>query len=230
MADPAKTNSASGSSALATVTATFGFTATAGRLLVVAVSADDYKTGDPSGYTLSTGAAQQAYLGHYVWWRIAAGGETSVQYSLGGAAPSAWVVAEYSNIEASGSLDVSGGQISTVSNNVYTTPAVTPSTGARFAIASMAAMTATASTFTGMDTWLNSYVEDAESINNTGASREIVGLASLVLTGNGSSTTSGGATVPGISADCLSGIVLVFKAAAGGGSPNNQRGTTLGAG
>lgn len=225
MADPSLTNSATGTSAVATTTATFGFTATANRLLVLIVGSDDYKTGNPSGYTLSTGCSQQTYLGHYVWWKIAAGSETSVQYTIGSASPSAWIVLEFDNIETSSSLDVSNGQNTTGGASNYTTPAVTPSTGRRFAIASMGASNTT--NWTGIATWLNSYTEVAESFNNSGGTKDIVAAATLALDGDGATTTSSGATYsPSLQAK--TGIILVFKVAAAGGG--TTRGMPFGPG
>jgi hypothetical protein len=184
--------------------------------LVLVVVSDDYKTGDPSGYTLSTGASQQVYLGHYVWWKIAAGGETSVQYTIGSASTSAWLVLEFDNIETSSSLDVSNGQSVISAGATYTTPAVTPSTGRRFAIASIGG--SLNADFSGVDTWLNSYTEQAESFHSGSGTRDVVGVATLALDGNGSSTTSSGATYSGgVTAQSRTGILLVFKVATGGG-------------
>lgn len=229
MADPTRTNVATGNSAVATTTATFGFTATANRLLVVAVASDDYKTGDPSGYTLSTGCAQQTYLGHYIWWKIAAGGETSVQYTIATASKSAWAVLEFDSIATTSSLDVSNGQFTTVAASSYTTPAVTPTSGRRFAIASIGGSIGGLD-YTGMDTWINSYTEQAESFHSGAGARNIVGVATLALDGNGSSTTSSGATTTGISSDAMTGIIAVFKVASAGSSNAHARFSLLGVG
>jgi hypothetical protein len=218
MADPSLTNSATGNSATATTVATFGFTATAGRLIVVCVGSDDYKTGDPSGYTLSTGCSQQTFLGHYVWWKIAAGGETSVSYTIGSASKSAWLVAEFDNIDAT-PYDTSNGQFATSSVNSYSTPTVTPSTGRRLSLASIGGSSGTAD-FTAMTGWTNSYTNIASSFHSGSATRDIVSLAYLVLTGDGSTGTSSAATY-NIFADSETGIIAVFKSATGGGGGNN---------
>lgn len=222
MADPSLTHSATGTSAVATTTATFGFTATANRLLVFGVGSDDYKTGNPTGYTLSTGCAQEVYLGHYVWWKIASGSETSVQYTIGSASKSAWFVLEFDNIDTSSSLDTSSGQSTTTSGGSYTTPSVTPSTGRRFAIASIGG--SNASDLTGMSSWINSYTEVAD-IGHTGSgTRDLIGAATLALDGNGSSTTQGGADFDGINdPQSRTGIILVFKVATGGGGGSIKR-------
>src|SRR5690349_25131044 len=87
---PAFVTSVTGTGTTSNPTANFGRTASAGELIVLVVSADDYNTTPPTGYTESTGCGQEGFLGHYLWWKIAAGGETSVQYTIGSAVPSAW--------------------------------------------------------------------------------------------------------------------------------------------
>jgi len=218
MPDPTRTNVATGTGSLATTTASFGFTATANRLLVLVIGADDYKTGNPSGWTLSPGCSQEVYLGHYVFWKIASGGETSVQYTIGSASKSAWLVCEFDNIDTSSPLDVSNGQNRIASASSYTTPSVTPSTGRRFALASMG-FSRGSFDFTGVGTWLNSFTEQAESYVNGGGTRDAIGLASLALDGNGSTSVSSGATctATGGNADSQTGIILVFRVATGGG-------------
>jgi hypothetical protein len=220
VADPSLTHSATGTSALATTTASFGFTATAGRLLCLIVGSDDYKTGDPTGYTLPTGGAQQTYLGHYFWYKIATGAETSVQYTIGSASKSAWIVLEFDNIDT---IDVSNGQFTQSSDNEYVTPAVTPTTGRRFAIGSIGG--SLDSDFAGMDAWLNGYTERGESSHSGSGTRDIVGAATLALDGNGSSTTSTGADYSGgRNPQSRTGIIVVFKVTAeAGGHPAVKR-------
>lgn len=121
---------------LSTVTATLDSAATVGNLLVLIVGADDYRSGVPTGYTESAGAAQETFLGHYLWWKVAAGGETSAAYTIGSAAPSAWLFAEFPGIAAS-PYDVSGGQLAQSSGTSYTTATITPSAGSRMLIASI---------------------------------------------------------------------------------------------
>lgn len=208
MADPSLTNSATGTSALATTTASFGFTATSGRLLCLIVGADDYKTGDPTGYTLPTGGSQQTNLGHYFWYKIAAGGETSVAYTIGSASKSAWIVLEFDSIDT---IDVSNGNLDASGNSSWSTPAVTPTTGRRFAIASIGG--AEPADFSGLASWTNSYTERADIAHSGSGTRDIVGAATLALDGNGSSTTSSGATYTSVTADASTGIIVVFKVA-----------------
>lgn len=212
--DPTVTNSANGTNNTATTNASFGFTATAGRLLVVTVGSDDYKTGDPSGYTLSTGMSQQTFLGSYVWWKIAAGGETSVSYTIGSASPSAWTVTEFDNVDAT-PYDISNGQLVASGATTYTTPSITPSTGRRLILAVIGG-SRNPPAITDLNTWLNGYTEVNQSFNNSGATGDITGIAMLVMDGNGSTTTSSGATYS-TTPDARTAHIISFNVASGGG-------------
>jgi hypothetical protein len=220
MADPTLTNSASGTSTSASVTATFGFTATANRLLVAAIAADDYLSGGtPSGYT--AGGNYEGFHGHYVWWKIASGSETSIAYTIGSGVGSAWTVMEFGSVETTSSLDTSnsaGDNTGSSSSGAYSSASVTPSTGRRTIIASLAGSSNGTSTFTGIGTWTSSFVEAKESYHNTGSTYDLVGNAFLSVDGNGSTgfTTSAVFTTsvdPGGNLNSHSSVVLVFKVA-----------------
>lgn len=227
MADPTLTNSATGTSAVATTTATFGFTATANRLLVLVIAADDYKSGNPTGYTAPANTAvggtgnvggTSAFLGHYLWYKVAAGGETSVQYTIGSASPSCWAVLEFDNIDSASPYDNNPtATYQQASNASYTSPAATPSTGRRFVVATIAGSDGNR-TLTGVGSWTNSYVEQADTRTVLGAgTQDEFGVATLAMDGDGSTTTSTTATYePGASQSSAS-IVVVFNVATGGG-------------
>lgn len=212
MADPVVSQLAAGSSATATTTVNFTAQA-AGTLLVLTVSADDYKTGDPSGWTLSTGMSQQGYQGHYLWWRKATGSETSVAYTIGSASGSAYALIALTNIAGTSQLDVSNGSYVNGSLAGYTTPSVTTTSGRRVAVASIGISDAGRDS-TGVGSWTNSFTERADA-RNTPASgiQNGVGVATLVFDGGGAVST--GATVEG--GDGLitagSGLIAVFKVA-----------------
>jgi hypothetical protein len=70
----------------------FGFTATAGSVLMVAINADATAT-LPSGWTLGLTYTNEAVS--YVWHRTAVGGETSVSWTQNGARPVAAMVWEF---------------------------------------------------------------------------------------------------------------------------------------
>ena len=87
---PTVVQTKTGNSTLATTAATWNTSATAGNLLIILVASDDYNATPPTGFTESTGCGQESFLGHYLWWKVAAGGETSVNYTIGSAVISAW--------------------------------------------------------------------------------------------------------------------------------------------
>jgi len=209
MPDPTLTNSGTGAASTASVTATFGFTATAGRLLIMSVTADDYDTGPPTGWTQPAGCAQEINLGHYLWYKIAAGGETSAAYSLAGAAWSAWAVCEFDNISGF-DTGVSAGQSTNVTDSSYSTPTVTPSSGRRFAVAAIAGNTNGAN-YTDIGSWTNSYVERADAGFNGTTIFGRVAIATLALDGTGSATTSTTATYSGGVTPWRSGLIAVFN-------------------
>lgn len=216
-ADPTLTNSAEGTASTASVNASFGFTATAGRLLVLTVGSDDYNSGNPSGYTASTGFEQETNLGSYVWWKVAAGGETSVTYTLAGAAGSAWTVTEYDNVTAT-PYDTSAGQFAGTAGTSYTTPTITPSTGRRLLLAIIGGSHSTVD-FTSIDTWTNSFTETSDSWQSTGGARTATGIAMRVVDGDGSTTFSSGAsyTVGGFNTQTRTAHIFSFVVDEGGG-------------
>lgn len=204
---------------LATVTVSHSST-TANNLLLLVVGADDYRTtagsGRPesTGYALVTGGAQETFLGHYVWYKVAAGGETSVQYTIGSASPSCWEFYEVSGLTST-PFDISNGQLAGSAGNTYTTPAITPTTGDRWLFASMGGSLNSA--LTGMGTWLNSFVELNDTFTTLGSgTRDVIGAAALSVTANGSTAYSSGATYDATSPQSRTGIIAAFKVAGGG--------------
>lgn len=211
MADPTVSLVTSGTSATASTQISFTSVA-AGTLLVLTVAADDYKTGDPSGWTLSTGCAQQGYAGHYLWWKIASGSETSVTYVIGSATVSTYHLLSATNIEGTGSLDISNGQSQQLPDvTAYATPSVTTSSGRRLAVASLCAMNA--SQTSTMASWTNSYTERGDTCTTSG-SFDNLGSATLVLDGGGSTSTQSTVSYGSL---WQGGIIAVFKVAAESG-------------
>lgn len=206
-----QSNSGAQNSGLATVTATWASPATAGNLLVLIVGSDDYAASPPSGWTQSTGCKQETFLGHYVWWKVAAGGETSVNYTIGSAATSAWITAEYLGVHSS-PYDTSNGQLAASSANTYTTAAVTPGSGDRLLIASMGGSLGAAG-LTTTSAWLNSFtaVRDSATVLGSGT-RDLVGYAERIVTADGATGYSSGCTY-NISAESRTGILIAMKAA-----------------
>jgi len=198
-----QSKSAAQNTGLATVTASWDTPATAGNLLVMIVGADDYAASPPSGWTESTGCKQQ----------VAAGGETSRTYTIGSASPSCWITAEISGLTAS-PYDISNGQLVLSDGTTYTTPAITPTAGERYLIASIGAADGGHSLTLG--TWLNSFTE-RQDIGTTlgGGTRDVVGYADFAVTANGSTAYSSGATYSA-TAQARTGIIIAFKVATGG--------------
>jgi hypothetical protein len=181
--------------ASSTQTAVLTSSATAGNQILLAIGADDYASTPPSGFTQHTGCAQQTFLGHYLWRKTATGGEKTVSYTLGAAAPSCWIVAEVSGIDSASPYDTSTGLFEQVSGNSYSTPSLTPTAGTRLLVATIGGSLSSAFT-TGMGSWTNGFTEQGDvwtTISGTGT-RDNIGLAILEVAANGSTGYTAGAT------------------------------------
>lgn len=219
MADPVVSTLVSGSSSTATTTASFT-AQTAGTLLLLQVQSDDYRTTSGAGRPESTGwtlaTSGQDFLGHYLWYKIASGSETSVQYTIGSGSASSYQVLAATNIDptplgATSSLHTHGGA------NTGTT-AITPASGSRWlVIASFGGMHSSASSLGPAAAVSNSYTIRS-SVTGSGSPTEVGTVAYLVLDGGtatSSATVSPGWTVN--SPSCSYGLLAAFKVAAGGG-------------
>ena len=136
-----------GTSTSATVTASFATAPADGNVVVLCFASDDYNGTPNAGWTQSTGMEQQVDHGGYIWWKAASGGSNSFQYTIGSATNSSWILVELSGVDTS-AIDVSNGQSTATGGSTYTTPSVTPSTGARLALAAFGA-SHTSSNFSG---------------------------------------------------------------------------------
>lgn len=216
-----QSKSAAQNTGLATVAATWNTPATAGNVLIVIVGADDYISAGnrPSGFTFSTGMGQEGFLGHYLFWKVAAGGETSVNYTIGSASPSCWITAEISGLTAS-PYDVSNGNLNSSAATTATTPTITPSTGDRYVIASVGG-TYSAGAFTGVDTWTNSFAEQQDIFTTLGSgTRDLCSYADRSVTGDGVTGFSTGATFSGsVTPQNQTTLIIAFKVATGGTPP-----------
>jgi len=211
-----QSKSAAQNTGLATVSALWDTPAVAGNLLIMSVGSDDYAASPPSLWNQSTGCKQETFLGHYFWWKVAAGGETSRSYTIGSGSPSCWATAEYSGLELS-PYDISNGTLLGSSGLTMTTPSITPSAGERLVISSIGGTLSTGSLT--LATWLNSFAERQDIGTTLGSgTRDVVGLADLAATYNGSTGVSSGATYSG-TAQSRTGIIISFKVATGGGGP-----------
>lgn len=212
-----QSKSAAQNTGLATVTATWTSAASAGNTLLVIAAADDYRTagGTPSGFTQSTGCGQETFLGHYLWWKVAAGGETSTTYTIGSASPSCWITMEISGLTGS-PYDISNGQFTQTSATNYTTPAITPTSGDRFLVGSIGG-SLNANFSAGQGSWLNSFTEvpNGDIVTTLGSgTRDSAAASSFAVTANGSTAYSTGSTWDGGSTpQSRTGIIVAFKVA-----------------
>jgi len=213
----------SGSSATATTTASFAAQAS-GTWLVLVVSSDDYRLTSGANRPESTGwtlqVSGQDFLGFYVWTKVSTGAETSVSYTIGSAAPSAYVVGAVTG--ATGTFDVAPTAAATHTHgggSASPANAPVPTAGNRLALACFGAMHS--STGITSSSYSNSYAQVAFQAGPATGSQEAVGVASLALSpANGSSSTTSTVTWSG-SQLCSFGSVLVFAESGGGGIPGS---------
>jgi hypothetical protein len=194
VADPTKVQSAAGTSALASTSATFS-AATAGNLLVLATGADDYRTGSPSGWT-QIAAEQQTFHGLNFWYKFAAGGETSVTYVIGSAARSVWAMAEFDNVASFGSGQGTFVQASAASQ---ATPTHTPSAGRKLILAVVGFSTSSASPAMSGYAWASITLTSAQiSLGPASNPQEYIGIGWTVADYTGSNTVASTASIAGI--------------------------------
>lgn len=223
MADPTITSLAAGQGATGSATTTVSFTGQAvGTLLVLSYAGDDYHTTSGTGRPESTGwtnATSQRGAGQEhgsaIWYKIADGSETSVQYTIGSASRSCYKLIAADNITPVSPLDIANSQHVNSSSSSYTTPSVTTTAGRRLAVGVMGANNA-ANLFTDANTWLNSYVDQGHG-TSTSTPGLITAHGTLIFDGGGSTST--GASYMGAAGVARSGHIAVFKVATGGGAP-----------
>lgn len=191
MADPVVSLLTSGTSTSATTTV--NFTAqSAGTLLILGYSGDDYASTSGSGRPESTGWTKIADLhhnaGHAVWYKISAGSETSVQYTIGSAVGSAHALLTATNIDGTTPLDTSNSQSSFLSAASYGSSSITPASGRKLVVASLSYCRPSGAIITASG-WTNSYTEIADQGVSNGAT-DSIGFAYLVLDGGTSTSTT----------------------------------------
>jgi len=178
-------NNNSGVSSSTTVDATLGGTATAGNLIIIAIDAADQTGGTPTGYTLSDQCALGGYAAHYLYWKIATGGETGVQYTINSATNSAWVMIEIDGLTSSPYDDsLSQGQEGEVAS--YATPDITPTSGERYLVAAIGGNGYIEQDITG---WSDSFSQ-IDIAANTDGDYNMIAVAGLQVTANGATSYS----------------------------------------
>jgi hypothetical protein len=201
--------SAKGVSATAITTPAFGSATTAGNLIVLAFASDDYNGTPDTGWTQSAEMEQQTFHGGYIWWRISTGETTLQTYTIGSATQSAWVAAEFSGNDAA-PYDTSQGQFVATSGASYTTDIIVPSVGQRLLVAAICGSLPANQTGV-LGTWLNSFTSIDSQGTIAGATDDIVGLAYRIVTGDGSTSFSTGASYTVGVQDSRSGLIISFK-------------------
>ena len=221
MADPVVTTLATGSSATATTTVSFTAQA-AGTLLELKVGSDDYRTTSGSNRPESTGWALatsgQDFLGAYVWYKLASGSETSVQYTIGSAAASQYELNAMTNIDQTSPLGAVSSLHTHGGANTGTT-AITPGAGSRWIVSVfLAGMHSGASSLGPAAALSNSYTIQS-TVTGTGSPTEVGMSGYLVL--DGGTATSTATVSPGWTLNapqCSFGLLVAYKVAAAGGT------------
>lgn len=218
MADPTPVEIAGNTST--TATTTVNFTAqTAGRVLILTVAADNYRTASGSGRPESTGwtplHGQEGNLGHYTWYKISAGSETSVQYTLTGAARSAYSLASLDEMDASplGATNTSATGVTSNQPTPSAVAAVTPTAGSRWCV--VACVGTTGANTSGPYTWAGGYTKLSERYHTAGY-RPGTTIATRTLDGGSSVTGTVAFTATGV--EQVYSSVAAWKVAAAGGS------------
>lgn len=216
MADPTPTELTGGLGTLATTTVNFTAQA-AGVALILTVAADNYRTTSGSGRPESTGwtylNGQEGNLGHYVWYKISTGSENSVQFTLTGAAKSAYSLAALDEMDASplgATNTATSGTPSTLTAQPQSVAAVTPTAGSRWCV--VACVGTTGNVNGGPYTWAGGYTKLSERYNTSGYRPG---------TSIGTRTQDGGTSVTGTVASTTNteqvfSVVAAWKVAAAG--------------
>jgi hypothetical protein len=210
-----QSNSGGQNTAVATATMTLTTPAVAGNLLIGFLGTDAPATaGGPAGWTESTGGRQETWIRSYVWWKVAAGGETGLSKALTASGTYAWAIAEYSGTDPS-PYDVSAGQFAQSSGATYTTSPITPTAGDRLLIAEIGGSHGT-TTWQDLTTWVNGFTRVAVGTSAIAGVHDIIGFGSQLVTASGATVYSSGATYVPASAESRTAIAIAFKAAASG--------------
>jgi hypothetical protein len=219
VADPVSTQITSGDSTTATTNVGFSAQAT-GTLLTLHVASDDYKTGNPAGWTVAeeVGSAEGSFHGSYFWFKISDGTETSVSYTIGSASKSSYLLVGHTNISSASPKDVSAKQNTNTGPSApsnYTTPtSPTTSAGRKFALGHIV-MHGTVAAFLDFNTWLSSYTEVGQLLGAGASPWYGIGLGGLAFDGGGTTSTGATSNQDSIS---RSGIIAVFNVSAVGGA------------
>lgn len=198
----------SGSATVATQAVTLPGPATAGNLLV-AVGASDATIATPAGYALLVSAVNASAV--YIWWKIAAGGETGVTLTPSVTDTCCVALLEYSAIAASpadqsATATGTGGTVGPVSAGATGTT----SQASELVVAAVNPASFTAGAPPNSPTWTNGYTSRAGGATTFGttAQNQALFVADLVVSSVGAQSTSASWTN---SANAWGAVVATFK-------------------
>jgi hypothetical protein len=200
----------------------FGFTATADRLLIAGIGTDKGSGGytTPTGWT-EIGSFTNSSVGHALYYKVAAGGETSVQFDwVDSGNGSAMWVGEYSGLTTT-PLDkwtqANSGDTEVTSQTTGTTATTTQAN--EFIIASWGSDSG--NTIELGRTYTNSFTEREMVWVDGGSGRPAVIIAERTVSSTGAYEATFNTTDSG---DNLSGIIATFKIASSAGAPSQTPG------
>lgn len=207
-------------------TANFGFTAVAGRTLVLLAGTphSTYSLNNtPSGWVRQhTGQGGTRTFGSAVYWKISDGTETSVTYTTSNSMVSRWIILEIDGLETTSVLSADVDNESYI--NTSTTSVSTGTTGTLGTSSSYALAVFVADTGTGWDGG-RSYANGSTEIVFTGAGSTNNGCWMAGREVSGTSGVSETCTTTD-TGDEAWGCMLVFKQASGGAVQFDTQPTT----
>jgi hypothetical protein len=202
--------SRTGTSTTAITTASFSVAPTSGNLVVLGFASDDYNGTPDAGWTQSTGLEQQTFHGGYLWWRIS-NGSNSLQYTIGSATRSSWLLMEFSGVHAT-PYDISNGTILGSSGNTLATPSIIPTTGNRVLVAGWGASNSAGLSIAGFGATSDSF---STPVISSAGEITAYAMAYRLVTGNGSTGYSSTLTISGGGTpQRMTGLILSLKEAA----------------
>jgi hypothetical protein len=182
-------------------TVTFGWTATLNRLLIACLNLDNVISTIDAGWTQAANAAN--FTAAYIYYKIAAGTETSLTFTMSGANPAQAVVFEYDNNLTSAVLDLALGN--TDVNSPFSTGPIT-TTHADDLIITM--MTTDASVTTNAWSALSAaYTQESNSHTTGGTVFDYMITGSRIVSATGSQSATATYTVN----TSFAGVIAAFK-------------------
>lgn len=222
-----KSSSSTAASPGNTFTHPFGFTATAGNLLIVDVNAGAL-INSLSGSTGWTQACQALnYTDHKIYYKIAAGTENTVTANLSNTRHANIIVYEYSGNVASSPLDLASG--TTGNSATPTTPSITTTDANDLVIVGFGSTAGAGEAPHTYSALTGTYTVEAylASSGTGGDGPTALYGGSRILSATGSQSAS--ATMAGGNNNIWMAVIAAFKmAAGGGGGPASKNNALLG--